>query len=57
MDMHWADEAIFHERLPIPTVDELLEELDGLFKAGPSLGISPDRVTRRSEGHYYFYYP
>ena len=27
--MHWADEAIFHERLPIPTVDELLEELDG----------------------------
>ena len=29
MDMHWADEAIFHERLPIPTVDELLEELDG----------------------------
>ena len=29
MDMHWADEAIFHERLPIPTVDELLEEFDG----------------------------
>ena len=29
MDMHWADEAIFHERRPIPTVDELLEELDG----------------------------
>ena len=57
--MHCADEAIFHERLPIPSVDELLEELDGrnLFKAGLSLGISPDRVTRRFEGHYYFYYP
>ena len=29
MDMRWANEAIFHERLPIPTVDELVEELNG----------------------------
>ena len=27
--MRWANEAIFRERLPIPTVDEVLEELNG----------------------------
>ena len=29
MDMRWANKAIFRERLPIPTVDEVLEELNG----------------------------
>ena len=27
--MRWANKAIFRERLPIPTVDEVLEELNG----------------------------
>lgn len=29
VDMKWANEAIIHERLPIPTIDEVLESLIG----------------------------
>ena len=29
VDMHQANEAIIRERLPIPTVDEVLEKLNG----------------------------
>lgn len=29
VDMHRANEAIVHEKLPIPTIDEVLESLNG----------------------------
>ena len=47
VDMRRANEAIIQERLPIPTIDEVLESLNGsgvFSKLDLRLGFSPNQV-------------
>ena len=59
VDMRCPNKAIIRERLPIPTVDEVLEEIYGSMVFS-KLGLRWEfhqRLTWRFDRNYYFYYP
>ena len=59
VEMCCPNKAIVCERLPIHTVDEVLEELNGsmVFSKLDLCWGFHQRVTCRFKGKYYFYYP